>query len=145
MDDAKIQRKLKIPGTDISVGETDVKDFYPAALAVTILILFWYRRTALAKFKQAGGEIRPLWLVPVPLNGLAGSVFWDILLNFVGLSIITLCGQRFIEFAYRTQFWHDSRALLVNVVTGLAVLIAYTGAIIRAIIHSELPSRNASR
>ncbi len=132
LEQAKYERTFKIPGTDASLGEADIKNFYPLGLALSLLGIGIYRR-ALLRAPNDDQFIPPIWAAPIPFYRYSIHLLRWLLLNVVGLALIgTLC-ILFLNFSRRDEFFASGLWAFINTGMACVTLVFYVWQTVRAI------------
>jgi hypothetical protein len=132
LEQAKYERTFKIPGTEASLGESDVKKLYPLALALMFLPVGLYRR-AILRAPQSLEFTPPFWAAPIPLQQYPLRLFHWLALNVGGLTFFVICCVLFLDFARRDEFFSTLPWIVVNTVAGGGVLCFYIWQTLRAV------------
>jgi len=136
-EQAKYERTFRIPGTEASIGESEVKNSYPLALALALLVIGIYR-VLLLKARNDDNFIPPFWAAPIPLGRYSLTFFRWLLLNVAGLALISICGLLFVNYSRRDEFFQSLAWTAVNTFTGLGVLAFFLWQSLRAIIPGSM-------
>lgn len=135
---AKYDKEVRIPGTDSPIEESQIRTFYPMALALCLLILIFRYRNPLQQAVNPKQEQRlPFWAAPFPY-GRYGMSYWKCTAkNLVWLGLVTLTMKLFVLSSLRPEFFASRSQFFANAFAGLVTAVICAGVFVSSMILSR--------